>query len=155
MDVADALAKIRTAFPERPLPEMTLRQAQLADQTMSREITEEEWRREGERDRGGEWTQIDDATLRECDAALSFLDEEGFVYYLPAFPTVALRQLAGGKDDTDDLFNGAVFHVTHMKDNYALARLKPLTDAQIDAVISSCTSCVGWLASMLNRQPRR
>jgi uncharacterized protein DUF6714 len=135
MDIADALATIRAAFPEQPLPEMTLRQAQLGDQTMSREITDDEWRNEGERDRGIVWTQLEETMLRECDAALSFLDEDGFVYYLPAFLTAALRQIAAGKSDLDDLVTGAVSHVTNTKNNYALARLKRLSDAQIDAVV--------------------
>jgi hypothetical protein len=135
MDAADVLTRIRAAFPEYPLPELTLRQAQLGDQTLSREITDDELRKEGERDRGVPWTQIEDATLRECDAALSFIDDAGFVYYLPAFLSAALRQIAAGRTDSDRLVDSAVFHVTNVKSNYALARLKHLTDEQIDAVI--------------------
>jgi hypothetical protein len=135
MDIARSLSAIASAFPEQPLPSMTLRQAQLGDQTMSREVTDEELRREGERDAGIVWSKVDEATLRECDAALSFLDEDGFVYYLPAYLSAALRQIAAGNADSDALVTQAVFHVTSTKENHSLARLKRLTDAQIDAVI--------------------
>src|SRR4051794_34883335 len=108
MDTEAMLSSIREAFPERPLPAMTLRQAQLADQGMSREITEEAWEVEGDRDRGVSWSAVDDVTLEECDAALSHLDEEGFVYYLPAFLTLAVRQLASEKTDRTRCFSGVV-----------------------------------------------
>jgi len=136
MDITSVVAQIASAFPERPLPTMTLRQGQLGDQTMTREISEDEWRREGERDRGVVWTQIDESTLRECDSALCFLDEEGFLYYLPAYLCAALRNIAAGRGDSSYLVNGAVFHVTNTRDNHALARLKRLSDCQIDAVVN-------------------
>ena len=135
MEVAEALNAIAAAFPSRPLPAMTLRQAQLGDQTMSREIPEHEWVAEGERDRGVRWTDVEEQTLRECPAALSFLDDEGFVYYVPAFLSAALRQIIAGRLN-DDLVSHAVFAVTHTNDNWSLARLKRLTDPQIDAVIA-------------------
>ena len=135
MDIAALRAAIRSAFPERPLPSMTLRQGQLADQSMSsRGVSDEGWQIEGEKDRDVIWTAIDDATLEECDAALSHLDEEGFIYYLPAFVDLAARQLAAGVAEKSDHFSSVVFHLTHISDNYALARLKRLTDAQIQVV---------------------
>src|SRR5438034_9854564 len=136
MDAEAMLNSIRDAFPERPLPDMTLRQAQLADQGMSCEITEEQWRAEGDRDRLTVWTQIDDVTLEECDAALSHLSEEGFVYYLPAFLTLAARQLAAGTAAKSNSFSGIVFHLTLVRENYSLARLKRLTGSQIQVVIA-------------------
>jgi hypothetical protein len=135
MDTSAAIAAIEAAFPEAPLPRTTLRQAQLGDQTMSREITEAEWAREGERDAGVPWPQIDEATLRDCDASLSFLNEEGFVYYLPAYLRAALRRMTPGDGVIDDLIGGAVFHATNIQDNWSRARLKCLSDSQIDAVI--------------------
>jgi hypothetical protein len=136
MDITSVVAQIVSAFPERPIPTMTLRQGQLGDQTMTREISEDEWRREGERDCGVIWTQVDESTLRECDSALCFLDEEAFVYYLPAYLCAALRSIAAGRSESNYLVNGAVFHVTNTRDNWALARLKRLSDRQIDAVIN-------------------
>ena len=69
---------IAAAFPLRPLPQMSLHQAQLADPSMSREITDEEWRRAGELDRGRSWNEFSDDNLIACDAALSHLDEQSF-----------------------------------------------------------------------------
>src|SRR3954469_9040124 len=88
---ARLLELIAAAFPLRPLPQMSLRQAQLADQSMSREITDEEWRRAGELDGGRSWNEFSDAHLIACDTALSPLDEQSFVYYLPAYLLFALR----------------------------------------------------------------
>jgi hypothetical protein len=117
MDAADVLTRIRAAFPEYPLPELTLRQAQLGDQTLSREITDDELRKEGERDRGVPWTQIEDATLRECDAALSFIDDAGFVYYLPAFLSAASPGVYSGTlyTTTGPAFNAVPFNPAQVK----------------------------------------
>jgi len=134
-DAAEMLAAIREAFPERPLPNVTLRQAQLADQSLSREITDEEWSAEGEKDRSTAWTEIDDTTLEDCDAAMAHIDEEGFVYYLPAFISLAVRQLQSGNYNNSKCFSGTVFHLTFISENYALARLKRLTDRQIELII--------------------
>ena len=90
-----------------------MRQEQLSDQSISRQITEDEWLAEGAKDRGVVWSQIDERTLRECDASLAHLDNEDFVYYLPAFLCAALRQLASGNADYDDLVGGTVFAVCH------------------------------------------
>lgn len=103
---------------------------------MSHDITDEVWEAEGDRDRGVIWGAVDDITLEECDAALSHLDEEGFVYYLPAFLRLAVRQLASGYSDRSRCFSGVVFHLTHVSSNYALAKLKRLTDPEIDVVIA-------------------
>jgi hypothetical protein len=132
MEVADALKAIAAALPDGPMPAMTLRQAQLCDGTLSKEITEHEWAVAGELDHDVLWTRVDEQTLRECPA-LGFLDDEGFVYYLPAFLSAALRQIVAGRLN-DDLVGYAVFAVTNNKDNWSLARLKQLSDAQIDAV---------------------
>lgn len=43
MSVQSLVSRIEAVFPELPLPDMTLRQAQLADETLDREISQEEW----------------------------------------------------------------------------------------------------------------
>lgn len=43
MSVQSLVARIEKVSPELPLPDMTLRQAQLADETLDRKISEEEW----------------------------------------------------------------------------------------------------------------
>jgi hypothetical protein len=135
MDASDVLSQVRDAFPVDPMPGTTLRQGQLADETLSREITPEEWEAEGAKDRGVIWTAIEVSALLECEAALSHLDEDAFVYYLPAFICFAIRHLDSPDHDHASLVGATVFAVTH-RSNYNLSRLKRLSDAQIDAVIS-------------------
>ena len=135
MAIDAVILQVERAFPEAPLPETTLRQAQLADQSMSREISQSEWDAAGTLDRGVRWKDIPDDTLIECDAALSHQSEEGFVYYVPAYMRLALRHLACPAKRSDEAFGFTVFHLTH-RTNYSLGRYKHLSDAQIDAVIS-------------------
>jgi hypothetical protein len=73
MSVQYVVARIEEAFPELPLPDMTLRQAQLADETMSREISQEEWDATGRIDHAVVWKDIEPAVLIACDAALSHI----------------------------------------------------------------------------------
>jgi len=127
---------IAAAFPLRPLPQMSLHQAQLADQSMSREITDEEWRRSGELDRGRSWNEFSDANLIACDAALSHLDEQSFVYYLPAYLLFALRYCTvEWQHPAWTLVGAVVFSVTH-RTPYTLGRYKKLTPDQREAVIA-------------------
>jgi hypothetical protein len=140
VDRVALLARIRKAFPVEPLPEITLRQAQLTDQGLAREITNEEWDAEGDKDRGVLWCDIPLDTLLECDAALSHLDEEAFVYYLPAFLSFALREGCPGNYREEELFGTTVFALTHLS-NYNLSRFKRLTDEQINVV----TDFVRWV----------
>lgn len=84
MEAEQLIEVIKAAFPCAPLPEMSLHQTQLADQSMSREISEKEWRAAGEVDAGRSWQDYGDGELMACDVALAHLDEEAFVYYLPA-----------------------------------------------------------------------
>jgi hypothetical protein len=64
---------------------------------MGREITDEEWRGAGELDGGRSWNEFPDADLMACDTALSHLDEQFFVYYLPAYLLFALRYIPLGR----------------------------------------------------------
>jgi hypothetical protein len=89
---------IEAAFPLGPLPEMSLHQAQLGDQSMSREISETEWEAAGKIDAGRNWGDFSDEELMSCDAALAHLEEVSFVYYLPAFLLFAVRTaMQGGR----------------------------------------------------------
>jgi hypothetical protein len=76
------VARIERVFPDQPLPDMSLRQAQLADQSMDREISEEEWHATGRIDQAASWKDIEPALLIACDAALSHLSDGGFAYYM-------------------------------------------------------------------------
>lgn len=135
MDSASLLSIIAKAFPVQPLPRFTVRQAQLADQSISRKISQAEWEAEGAKDRGLMWSEIPDETLLACEAALSHLDDEGFVYYLPAFLSYVVRHVTSGISDSNwSAMHFTVFAVTHFS-NYSLGRLKKLNDAQISCVI--------------------
>lgn len=134
MESYSLVQQIRVAFPLLPLPEMSLHQAQLTDQSMSREITRAEWAAAGARDAGRTWDSFTDAELVECDAALSHLDELGFIYYLPAFLLLALRHLEVEWDHPAWAITGrAVFAVAH-RSEYSLSRFARLSAEQVAAV---------------------
>jgi len=135
MDAAGLIKQIREAFPVAPIPEMTLHQGQLADQSSSREIPDSEWKAEGEKDRRTTWPAFEAQNLINCEAALSHLDETSFIYYLPAFLTFAVHNLNSESFAHGKAVNSAVCAVTE-RSNHNLARLKRLSDPQIDAVIS-------------------
>jgi hypothetical protein len=85
LEVDEVTRLLREAFPLQPIPKMTLHQAQLADQTMTRGIPEQEWNDAGRKDAGRTWQDLTDGEIMSCDAALSHFDESSFVYYLPAY----------------------------------------------------------------------
>ena len=134
MPVQALIANIEEVFPELPLPDMTLRQAQLSDETMDREISQEEWDATGRLDQAVVWKDIEPAVLIACDAALSHISEVGFVYYIPAYMRLALNQLITVADPEWEAFGSTVFHLTN-RSNYTLARFKRFSDPQIDAVV--------------------
>jgi len=133
MSVQSLVARIEEVFPEFPLPDMTLRQAQLADETLDREISQEEWDTTGRIDRAVVWKAVEPAALIACDAALSHISEAGFVYYIPAYMRLALNQLVAVADPQWDAFGSTIFHLTN-RSNYTLVRFKRFSDTQIDTV---------------------
>lgn len=136
MDYQSFEKKIKDSFPVVPFPSVSIHQAQLADQSLSRKLNDKEWNEAGLVDEGVHWDQIPEATLTECQAALSHFDEESFRYYLPAFLLYAVRHInADILTEAGELVGSIVFSVTH-RSNYNLARYKRLTDTQIDAVIA-------------------
>jgi hypothetical protein len=135
MSISDAILNIASVFPELPLPDMTLQEAELADHTLDRDISEEEWEAARQAGKGITWTQVPLETLLSCSAALSHLSEVGFVYFIPAYMVAALQHRATPKERTADLLTSTVFHVTHTDTNYSLSRLKAFNAAQAGAVI--------------------
>lgn len=127
---------IEAAFPLHPLPEMSLHQAQLADQSMSREISENEWTHADKLDAGRSWKEFSDDELIACDAALSHFDEPSFVYYLPAYLVLALRHCVVERPHPAwPAVGSVVFSVTH-RTPYTLGRYKKLNSEQREAVIA-------------------
>lgn len=134
MDKTTIVDRIVEAFPTRPLPQMSLHQGQLADQSLSREIGEREWQAASALDVGRAWDMFTDAELISCDAALSHLDEAAFVYYLPAFLLLALRHLDVEWNHPAWATTGmAIFAITD-RSAYSLSRFSQLSTAQVQAI---------------------
>jgi hypothetical protein len=136
MDSSEVIARIEAAFPLEPRPHMTLAQAHLADDSMAREITEDEWNAAARSDGQRTWRDFSDDDLLARRLALAHLDPDGFVYYLPAFLCFDLRHY---KDDWTNqawlLSGSAVFFVTE-RSPYMLTRYERFTPAQRDAVVA-------------------
>jgi hypothetical protein len=136
MSVSDVIPIIASAFPELPLPDMTLQEAELADHTLDREISDDEWVTARQAGKGVTWKQVPLETLLSCSAALSHISEVGFVYFIPAYMVAALQHRASPQERTDDLLTSTVFQVTFTDTNHSLSRLKAFNDAQAEAVIA-------------------
>jgi len=135
MEAEQIIENIAAAFPLAPLPGMTLHQAQLSDQSMSREISDQEWHETGRLDAGRTWRELTDEEFIACDAALAHFDEESFVYYLPAFLIFALRHCdVTWSHPAWGAVGSAVFFVTHREPSM-LGRYKRLSASQREAVI--------------------
>jgi len=105
------------------MPSISLRQALLADQGMSRCITTPKWEAERLKDGAIPWPMLSDA-LVECRDGLAHLDEESFAYYLGGFLRFAVNHLdASLLSPEDELLGSVVFSVTQ-RSNYNLGRLK-------------------------------
>jgi hypothetical protein len=136
MEAQKLIEAIEAAFPVAPLPEMSLHQAQLGDQSMIREITETEWEAAAVLDAGRSWQRFADEELMACDAALAHLEEQSFVYYLPAFLRFAVCHCTAiWPNPAESLLGAVIFAVT---DNtpYSLGRYKRLNASQREAVIA-------------------
>jgi hypothetical protein len=84
------------------------------------------------------WQEVPDADIYACCSALSFLNEEGFRYYLPAFMVYSLRHWG---DDWNGILNACEYHLLHeapkslrQSDPANIAGKYQLTAAQSKAV---------------------
>jgi hypothetical protein len=143
---ADRLSElVLAAFPVEPLPKMSLHQAHLLDESIRREISEEEWKAAGAIDASRSWRDLPDEQLIECDAALSHFDEESFVYYLPAYLLFAARNFAvEWSHPASSLVGSVVFSLTQHREVYSLSRYKRLTAPQREAVVSFLELIAGY-----------
>lgn len=57
------------------------------------------------------WQDVPDADIWACNSALSFVDEKGFRYYIPAFMTYVLRHWEDDKDG--HVFSACMYHLLH------------------------------------------
>ena len=84
------------------------------------------------------WQEVPDADIFACCAALSFLNEKGFRYYIPAFMLYGLRHWG---DDWNGILNSCEYHLLHdypkslrQSDPASIAGKYRFTDAQSKAV---------------------
>ncbi len=89
----------------------TIHQAQLADETLDREIPDEEWLVAKLRDPEINWRDVPTPSLDECDAALSHATPTSWLFYLPAYMKRALELLTANSEDSN-LPNSVIFHLT-------------------------------------------
>lgn len=96
---AAVIAEIRTAFEAVRLGDgVTLHQARALDDYAGAEAAAAARANDTETF----WWDVPDEKLRYFDDVLNFLDEKGWVFYIPAFLTWVLRHL----DDEDDRHSG-------------------------------------------------
>lgn len=86
------------------------------------------------------WQDVPDEDIFACCSALSFLNEKGFRYYIPAFMTFGLRRW---EDDWNMILNSCVHHLLQdypkslrQSDPAAIAGKFQFTAAQSRAVAS-------------------
>jgi hypothetical protein len=116
------IAEITRAFDGVTLGDgITLHQAVAIDDYKS---PEEQWSAR-RLDRERRWQDVSRTVLAECQTAPSFLDQKGFVYYLPAFMVRGLEDL---DHDTGVSFDSCVYRLLHDFPN-SLRKLEPASIA--------------------------
>lgn len=117
----EVIALIEAAFADVSRDEhCTLHQAQLADQSMSREISQGEWDAEKLRDLETDWRAVPPDSLDECSAALSHASPQSWLYYIPAYMRRAL-ELWDADPLESDLRSSVIFHLTQESKDVGLA----------------------------------
>jgi hypothetical protein len=131
------IADIAAAFDGVPRGDgTTLHEAMAIDDRGS----PEEQRAARRLDLEGRWQDVPDGDIFECCSALSFLDEEGFRYYIPAFMVYGLKHWG---DDPNFILDSCEYHLLHeypkslrKSDPASIAGRYHFTDAQSKAVAS-------------------
>ncbi len=137
----NVLALIDEAFAGTQRDEScTIHQAQLADETLDREIPDEEWQVAKGRDPEINWRDVPTSSLDECDAALSHATPTSWLFYLPAYMKRAL-ELLNANSEGSNLPNSVIFHLTLDRGSsgssfYVFERFKQITPAQERAIVA-------------------
>jgi hypothetical protein len=136
MNARAVIEMISRAFPLEPVPAPGLYATHAGDQLYMGNISQE---------------------IRMLNCAMAHQSPEGFVYFLPAYLCVAVRQLeAGDVEDRNMLVCDACFQVGNPgKDEYQLRRLARLTDAQRRAIIAFLEYIVGHADAHESVQARK
>jgi hypothetical protein len=131
----DVLPLIDNAFAGTQRDEnCTIHQAQLADETLDREIPDEEWLVAKRQDPGIDWRDVPANSLDECDAAMSHATPTSWLFYLPAYMKRAL-ELLNVNSEGSNLPNSVMFHLILDRGSsgpsfYVFERFKQITPAQ-------------------------
>ena len=150
--VQDVLALIDDAFASSQRDEScTLHQAQLADETLDREIRDDEWLIAKHRDPEIDWRDVPASSLDECDAALSQATPTSWLFYLPAYMRRALELLKTNPKGSD-LPNNVIFHLTLDRGSsglrfYVFERFRQITPAQHRAIVAFLEYVKGYSTS--------
>jgi hypothetical protein len=90
---------------------------------MTNPASEAEWCRAGQLDSEVEWTEVKEAALYECNAAMSHLVPISWRFYLPAYMRLSLSLFVAPKFDSTMLLH-VLFHLTvpAEEDGYQLYR---------------------------------
>jgi hypothetical protein len=137
----NVLALIDEAFAGTQRDEScTIHQAQLADETLDREIPDEEWLVAKLRDPEINWHDVPAPSLDECDAALSHATPTSWLFYLPAYMKRALELLTANSEGSN-LPNSVIFHLTLERRSpglnfYVFERFRQITPAQERAIVA-------------------
>jgi hypothetical protein len=105
-----------------------LREAQAIDNYESKEVQE----RNRGTDEKEDWSRLGYGELQKCHSSLSFFDEEGMRFHLPAY-------IIGSLDS--DIVDDPIFHLTHL-DDYAKSKLTGLNRAQRQAIVMYLNWCL-------------
>lgn len=136
MSPSALITTIKVAFPVNPLPEMSLRQAELADSSLTKTISDKDWQAARKRDGHVCWRDISDQILMDCEPGLAHLDEASFAYYLGAFLRFLVTHVDADISRPEGNLNCTIMFNITQRSNHSLARFKRLSDTQVDCVIA-------------------
>ena len=124
------IREIEDAFRGAPLGSVTLHEAEVMDAYG----TEAERGAARDLDRERDWRDVPDASIRECPAALSFLDPLSWRFYLPAYIRYGLLHPTEGTVDS------AIYALApagiRQPERTTEERFNTLDDGQVRAVCS-------------------
>ncbi|UJB67644.1 hypothetical protein HRE53_13145 [Acaryochloris sp. 'Moss Beach'] len=128
MDKEIVVNNIKLAFAEVMLGAgIGLWEAQAIDDY----ATEEEQKRNRDKDEKEAWNRLNCEDLQRCHSSLSFFDAEGMKFHLPAYIVASLE------NNVDD----PLFHLTQL-DEYAKSKLTALNTVQRQAIVMYLEWCL-------------
>ena len=146
------LAQLAAAFSYVRRDEgCTLHQAQLIDQSLSREISEKECDAAKLLDPYTKWYEVPSADIDACDAALSHITPTGWRFYIPAYMRRAIELVDKPIWETA-MTSSVIFQLTFpdnddFMQHYVLERFKLLNEQQVQAVAAVLTFIANHLSS--------